>query len=386
VKRLQELLITDHRDCDRRGWAGQRTQRLLEQTVRANVADFALWTAELGWTLEQTANVLHLTPRTLRHWQQQAQVELPLPLGRPIRRAPVHERNAVIELLDHLGPATGIPTLRACFPTMARAELADLLRRYRRVYQRRHQEAQRVLHWTVPGSVWAMDFSEADHPIDGIYTHLFAVRDLASGQQLLWQPTGEPTAELTIHLLTSLFALYAAPLILKSDNGSTFTADATLHLFEQFGVIPLFSPAYWPRYNGAIEAGIGSLKTRTAYHAACHGHPGTWTYDDVSAAQAQANATSRPQGHDGPCAEDLWQARTPVNPEERIRFQTTVERHRQDLQTSFAEPPTTPDTTKDPRSMERQAIQRALVEHGYLLFTRRRIPLPFQKKKMTIIT
>ena len=34
---------------------------------------------------------------------------------------------------------------------------------------------------------------------------------------------------------------------------------------------------------------------------------------------------------------------------------------------------------------ERQAIQRALVEHGYLLFSRRRYPSPIPKPKVTII-
>jgi len=36
--------------------------------------------------------------------------------------------------------------------------------------------------------------------------------------------------------------------------------------------------------------------------------------------------------------------------------------------------------------MDRLAIQRALVEHAYLLFSRRRIPLPFIRKKVTEIT
>jgi transposase InsO family protein len=148
--------------------------------------------------------------------------------------------------------------------------------------------------------------------VDGLYPYLFAVRDLASGQQLLWLPVQEATAQATIDALAMLFAVYGAPLVMKSDNGSTFDAMATLALLEQFGVIPLFSPPYWPRYNGSIEAGIGSLKIRTEYRAAVQGHPGYWTYDDVAAARAQANATSRPQGETGPTAEQAWQARKPL--------------------------------------------------------------------------
>ena len=49
-------------------------------------------------------------------------------------------------------------------------------------------ESARVLHWPVPGRVWAMDFAEPSlpgitgvvPPLDGRYPYLLAVRDLAS--------------------------------------------------------------------------------------------------------------------------------------------------------------------------------------------------------------
>jgi hypothetical protein len=40
-----------------------------------------------------------------------------------------------------------------------------------------------VLHWTRPGAVWAIDFAEPPLPIEGSYSRLLAVRDLASGYQ-----------------------------------------------------------------------------------------------------------------------------------------------------------------------------------------------------------
>jgi hypothetical protein len=132
------------------------------------------------------------------------------------------------------------------------------------------------------------------------------VRRLASGQQLLWLPVREATAQTAVDALALLFALHGAPLVLKSDNGPAFCAEATGRLLGQFSVMALFSPAYWPRYNGAIEAGIGSLKNRTAYQAARHGHA-LWTCDDVAAAHEEANATSRPQGGAGASAAQLWQ-------------------------------------------------------------------------------
>ena len=159
------------------------------------------------------------------------------------------------------------------------------------------------------------------------FLYLFAVRDLASGQQLLWLPTQEATAQATVNSLAMLFAVHRAPLVLKSDNGSTFDAEATLTLLHQFGIIPLFSPTYWPRYNGSIEAGIGSLKTRSAYRAAVQGHPAFWTHDDAAYAQAEANTTARPHGPNQPTPEETWQARRPIDPQTRALFQASLARY-----------------------------------------------------------
>ena len=143
----------------------------------------------------------------------------------------------------------------------------------------------------------------------------------------------------------------------------------------------LFSPPYWPRYNGAIEAGIGSLKTRIEHHAARHGRPGQWTWDDVAWAQSEANATARPQGLSGPTPDQAWQTRQPITFEERLHLQTSVAGHRTEVLAQDGWPTFGPLPAMDQRAVDRQAIQRALVEHGYLLFQRRRIPLPIETMK-----
>jgi transposase InsO family protein len=185
--------------------------------------------------------------------------------------------------------------------------------------------------------------------------------------------------------LSGLFVVHGAPLVLKSDNGPAFTAEATQALLASAGVIPLLSPPYTPRYNGAIEAGIGSLKTRTERHAARAGHAGDWSSDDVAAAQAEANALSRPHGADQPAPEQIWQARRRLSAVERVLFQATVARLR-DQESARVGLATdgSPDTRKA-RRVERVAIRRALGEHGLLLFSRRRIPLPIRKRKTAII-
>ena len=348
----------------------QHTTRERETLLRSHVVELARWTSELGLSLPQTAHLLHLAPRTLRDWCSSFRMN-PLRLhwlGRPILRSALEERAAVLDMLKELGPSTSVATLRASFPGMPRAELADLLKRYRRVWRRRYEPAQACLNWQVPGAVWAMDFSEAAAPIDGIYPYLLAVRDLASHQQLLWLPVFDMTQGTVIDALWRLFMTHGAPLVMKTDNGSAFGAGATEDFLLSLGVRLLFSPPRTPWYNGAIEAGIGSLKTRTERYASRAGHPGYWTTDDVAAATMEANATARPHGETGPTPDELWQARTPIHPEARRTFQATLDRHRNEGK------PARDCLLMEDRRMQRQAIRRALVEHGILLFSRRRIP------------
>ena len=181
--------------------------------------------------------------------------------------------------------------------------------------------------------------------------------------------------------LTFLFAEHGAPLVLKTDNGSPFCADQTLEFLRQADVIPLFSPPRMPRYNGAIEAGIGSLKTRTHQHATHHGRAGHWTLDDLSAAQAQANAEARPLGPTGPNPDAMWTTRRHLTAEQRSLFRAAVERQRQQLQVQEG----LPDNTAQARAQDRPAIRRALEELGYLLYSRRLLPLPIRKQKVANI-
>ena len=391
VKRVADLFRPQPLDLDafaRRGFTRQHQRRQWEHTLRNNIVAFHDWVADLGWSRQQTADLLHLAPRTLRQWDYhcRAQTIDIKPLGRPTLRSSRQDRNEVIEVLYELGPATGLPTLQACFPGMPRAELDDLLHRFRRIWSIRHQHTAHRLRWLVPGTVWAMDFTEAPQPIDGLYRYLLAVRDLASGRQLLWLPLRTATAAETIPALEPLFVRHGPPLVLKTDNGSPFCAEATREFFAVWGVFPLFSPPHTPRYNGAIEASIGSLKTRTEQHAAAHARAGYWTWDDAQAARAEANATARPQGPSGPNPDDLWNSRRRITKEERTLFAASVHHQATEVRLKEGWPMTGPLKPRDERTVMRQAIRRALEEHGLLLYSRRRIPLPFTKKKVTKIT
>jgi transposase InsO family protein len=422
----------------RRGSAWQGPHRQLEQQVHHDVLDFCAWAAGLGLNRQEPAAGLGLAARTVRAWAAAGSDPAgpASPRGRLVLRSPRERRQEVLELLDSVGPGLGLPRLQGHFAELPRAELRDLLRRYRRVWVQRHHQALHVLHWQQPGRVWAIDFAEPPLPLEEGFTDLLAVRDLASGYQLLWLPVAAATAEETVADLQLLFTIYGAPLVVKMDNGSPFVAAATQALLALWRVVPLFSPPGLPAYNGAIEAGIGALKARTHAQAACHGHPEVWTAADREAARATANELARPRGARGPTPAQRWSQRRPIGAAERAAFRTTVERLEAEGQSAAAAPaagsapadrpepaagppgraagsPAAPagapaplvaavgeaaagsppsKASGDGRSaakaatIRREAIGRALVAHGYLMFTRRRIPLPIRREKTAEIT
>jgi transposase InsO family protein len=374
----------------RRNSAHQHHHRREEHLTRRRVATASKRLVAGGWHWTQVANWLHLPLRTLGSWRHHLDHTGPLPLlGRPLLRSTGDQRNEVIHLLDEVGPHLGVPTLRECFPTMARAELEDLVCRYRAVWRQRHRQPLRILHWTMPGRVWAIDFAQAPAPIDGRLPYLLAVRDIASSMQLLWQPIEAPTAEAAAVALAPLFAIHGSPLILKCDNGSPFGDPTVQDLLVLHRVATLFSPPYWPRYNGAIEAGIGSHKTRTNAAAARAGHPGFWTLDDVATAQCEANHSARPRGADGPSPELIWQARTTIDDAERHAFRSRLqdelsEAKLRELRAGACE--VTLGDVWSERAMARVAIRRTLETCGYLTYQRRRIPPTIRRPKVAIIT
>src|SRR5262249_36317913 len=121
--------------------------------------------------------------------------------------------------------------------------------------------------------------------------------------------------------------------------------------------------------------------SRTEHHAARQGHPAHWTWDNLQAARLQANATARPHGLYAPTPDGLWDTRPTLSHNARASFHACLNRQRQQARLELNYPTEGPLQGKDDRALDRIAIRRALVEHGYLLFSRRRLPLPFNTKK-----
>jgi hypothetical protein len=383
---LQTLVNLQASDTPQRlGPAGQQPRRALEQIVRRRAVACAERLTEAGRSHVEAAQRLGVKPRTLRCWREACRAETPLPLlGRPLTQVEPAQRHIVTSWLEQVGPGVGVPTLRLQFPGLARAALADLVTDYRGRWRAENRRSLHVLHWLRPGSVWAMDFAQAPCLIDGRYPYALAVRDLASGQQLLWQPVMAMTAEVVLAELDLLFALYGAPWVLKTDNGSAFIAEVVRWHLQRCMVHQLFSPPHAPAYNGSIEASIGSMKTRTQRHSELAGHGGIWTSTDHDSARREANTTARPRRLHGLTPQQVWDARQPLSADERQRFDATLTQLQIEARTERGLTADEPLNRAEQAAVDRAAIRRALVAHELLLFRRRSIPPQITRPKVAI--
>jgi hypothetical protein len=125
------------------------------------------------------------------------------------------------------------------------------------------------------------------------------------------------------------------------------------------------------------------LKTRTQNQAEQSGHPELWTSDNVEAARLVGNATIRPRRLKGLTPDDAWRQRGRLTVEYRDKFQATVESYRPGARCEMGLPLHQDLTRVEQAKVDRKAITRALVAHDLLLFTRRRIPAPIPKPKVT---
>jgi putative transposase len=381
---LQELLkVTACPSGPRLGRAGQQPRRELERLVRQRAVQLSQRLSQQGYNQAQVAERLAINERTLRSWNQlDDQHPAAAPLGRPLVSADAMQRQALTNYLDDTGPGVGMPTLRTRFPELVRAELDDLLQDYRRRWRAANPRLLHRLHWLRPGTVWAIDFAQAPSLIDGCYEYVLAVRDLASGQTLLWHPVAAPTADIVVAELRWLFTRHGPPLLLKSDNGSAFIADALCWELQRWRVGQLFSPPHRPEYNGSIEASIGALKIRTEMQCTLHGYPGLWTSAAVEAARLQANA-SHPRRLKGQTPEQIWQSRPALTATERVAFAVTVQQFRAEECALRGLPAQGLLSRTQQASVDRVAYRRALVAHDLLLFRRRRILPPITRPKVT---
>lgn len=365
-------------EITRKAQAAQRPRRSHEEQTRRDAIAFMRWCARSGRTRQEGAALLGISHHTLRDWsgrwrKQRMSGRL---RGRPLLRPDRHQRNNILGRYHLLGPGTGVATLRQAYPLVPRRELRNLIHRYRRIYRRRNGLAPMRLRWRTPGAVWAMDYTQPLLPIEGLYPQVLVVRDLGSGCQLMAMPVLAKSALLTSDLVRVLIAAHGAPLVFKHDNDTVFLAPSVQDLLAERQILTLLSPTYTPQYNGAAEAGIGSLQVHALYQSLRRGHPGEVTMDDLEAARRKANELSRPFGFAGPTPDEAWKPRRPITPEVRQALRDAYRKREAEARKELNLPADSPLEHGAQAAVDRKAIERALIDCGHLSVRRRRIPLP----------
>jgi transposase InsO family protein len=137
-------------------------------------------------------------------------------------------------------------------PSISRRQLGGLVRQLRQ----NQLDSMKHLQWLWSGVAWSIDATEYGND----RWQIIPVQDLASRYRFCPMVSDRLDGRQIAFHLEKLFRQHGPPLFLKRDNGSPFNNQHVDVLMARYAVLPLNNPPACPRYNGAMEKGIGDLK------------------------------------------------------------------------------------------------------------------------------
>jgi Integrase core domain len=211
-----------------------------------------------------------LPATSLRRWRRRAargQPVLERPGPKKLGPLPLAEFQREVEALLHRRQRTrGTGALYAQHrQSISRRDLQRHVRAARQAQLARQRQSLRHVRWHQPNLAWAIDATEYGPDQHGRKLFLLAALDLATRHAFTPLVTLDPGGAQVAAWLRELFRRHGPPLLLKRDNGSIFHHQLVERLLAEEAVLPLNSPAYYPRYNGAIERHIRELKTSLSH-------------------------------------------------------------------------------------------------------------------------
>ena len=341
---------------------------------RVRTVEFAQWARERECSAGETAAVIGLPRRTLSCWCRALVLDglAVRPRGRPLLEVPLEQCDSVRCFLDDRGPIVGLPSLQCHYGQMPRVVLGEILGSFRDSWRRAHQRMIQELEWDRPGAIWAMDFTHPPRLIDGAFPAILNVVDLGSRQQLCWLPVEHEDSATLQDVLGKLFKEHGAPLVIKSDNGPAFRAQATKEMLSDWRVFPLFSPPYLASYNGVCERANQTMKLTTAHVAERAGRGHWWRSEDLEEARMMANQVRRLWGASGPSPNEKWDARNQPSLDERQIMWQEIERRRAQLRQAREIDSQENLSHYAQAEVDRDAASPVLAELGYYQVKRRR--------------
>ncbi|WP_353429007.1 DDE-type integrase/transposase/recombinase [Paracoccus denitrificans] len=120
--------------------------------------------------------------------------------------------------------------------------------------------------------LWQIDASPADVMLKGKRRHsIYMCIDIYSRRTIVLV-TRTPRASAVGALIRKAILAWGVPRKIKTDNGSDFTANSTVRLFDALGIEIELSPPYQPKTKGNVERVIGTFQRDLATCPGFIGH------------------------------------------------------------------------------------------------------------------
>ena len=354
--------------------AQKKKRRILELRRRQEV----LQVAQKHKNLTEAGRFMGFPPRLLARWGKAFCEDTFCGRGRPVKNLSYEEKILMYEHMKLHG--WNVSLMRKTFPWATRSSLEFMAARWKRV--KVYFKSKSYLFWN--GSVWAMDFLE--RKVDNDCTYVLNVRDLASGKTLAARATKRKSMREVIRILQELFETYGKPLLIKSDNGGEFAGVCICDFLRKQEVVQLFSPAYFPSYNGACEVGGGWLMRRAFEATDFLSESGKLTSDALEYARCKGNSSPRRKRLS---PNEEFSKRETTSSAERINFRQLVKTETAKVTSEYSIiEKSLVANCKDQESTKQKAkkeidrakkcarigIERALAKAGILMVRRSRFP------------
>jgi putative transposase len=114
-------------------------------------------------------------------------------------------------------------------------------------------------HVTEANQLWQIDASPVDALcVDGRHS-IYCCIDIAT-RRMIFFVSRTPRASAVAMLMRKAIIAWGVPELVKTDNGSDFTARDTARLFASLGIETQLSDPYQPQQKGHVERGIGTFQ------------------------------------------------------------------------------------------------------------------------------
>ena len=261
---------------------------MISPEARQQALDLIHEAVAAGARQERACEILEITARTLRRWEQRLSEEQSLADRRPAaarERTPSNklsdaERAYIIQLCNQpdyrsLPPSQIVPKLADQGHYIASESSfyrvlheAEQVNRRGRASAPRRVEKPKGYQATAPHQVWSWDITYLATAVGGVFYRLYLIVDLFSRKIVGWEVYDEERAEYASRLIQKACLAEGIDqdgLVLHADNGSPMKAAIMLATLQKLGVIPSFSRPAVSDDNPYSESLFRTLKYTPAY-------------------------------------------------------------------------------------------------------------------------